>query len=249
MITTVNWIAAYNHLFPLLDRQGAPSYCSGPDFLRMCQQVDLGIPNYEQLIESRNRQRKSTSRKSFYWDVIWGMTEPQRFQLFRLFIDKLSPYAPSEVDLIRTTVFDGGYAVPIALVPADLWSSEKLNISLKEIDFAIDAQQFNRATTLAYTCLEGLYKAYVQKHVPSKADVTDLLTLCKVVKEDVSEKLRSRGAFPEQIVNAIPTLTHAVANSRNGFSESHFADDSQKWLATFSRDLINSIGRLLLHFI
>ncbi|MNN28923.1 hypothetical protein D3C81_1425060 [compost metagenome] len=85
--------------------------------------------------------------------------------------------------------------------------------------------------------------------MPSKADVTDLLTLCKVVKEDVSEKLRSRGAFPEQIVNAIPTLTHAVANSRNGFSESHFADDSQKWLATFSRDLINSIGRLLLHFI
>lgn len=56
-------------------------------------------------------------------------------------------------------------------------------------------------------------------------------------------------AFPEQIVNAIPTLTNAVANSRNGFSESHFAEDSHRWLAIFARDMTNSIGRLLLHFI
>lgn len=43
------------------------------------------------------------------------------------------------------------------MVPLDLWNSEKLNNSLKDIDRAIDSQQFNRATTLAYTCLEGLY--------------------------------------------------------------------------------------------
>ncbi|RXS79823.1 hypothetical protein [Burkholderia pseudomallei] len=69
------------------------------------------------------------------------------------------------------------------------------------------------------------------------------------MKDDLAEKLRARGPFPEQIVNAIPTLTNAVANSRNGFSESHFADDAQKWLATFARDMTNSIGCLLLHFI
>ena len=37
-------------------------------------------------------------------------------------------------------------------------------------------------------------------------------------------------------------------NSRNGFSESHFGDDSQRWLALFARDLTNSIGRLMLNF-
>jgi len=37
-------------------------------------------------------------------------------------------------------------------------------------------------------------------------------------------------------------------NSRNGFSESHFVEDSHRWLATFARDMTNSIGRPLLHF-
>ncbi len=247
--TSVNWIAAYNRLFLLFDKKDTPTYYSGPNFLRMAQQVEPGVPSYEQLIPLLQRQGKSTSRKSFYWDIIQGLPEPQRFQLFRLFIDDLEPHAKDEVDSIRTIVFGGGYAVPTTVVPLDLWNSDKLNRSLKDIDHAIDAQDYNRATTLAYTCLEGLYKAYIRKHVPARVDLSDLMQLCRVVKDDVAEKLRARGPFPEQIVNSIPTLTNAVANSRNGFSESHFADDAHKWLATFARDMTNSIGRLLLHFI
>jgi hypothetical protein len=246
---SVNWTAAYNRFFMLWDRKDSPTYLSGPSFLRFVQQVDPGAPNYEQLISIRNSQGKSTSRKSFYWDVVMGLPEPLRFQLFRLFIDAAAPYAKDEVDSIRSTLFGGGYAVPMTVVPRDLWNSEKLNNSLRDIDNAIDAQQYNRATTLSYTCLEGLYKAYVHKHVPAKSDASDLITLCRIVKDDLFAKLKVNGPFPEQIVNAIPTLTNAVANSRNGFSESHFAGDSQKWLATFARDMINSIGRLLLHFI
>jgi hypothetical protein len=245
----INWIAAYNRLFLLLDRSNTPTYYSGSSFLRMVQQIDPGSPSYEQLIPLRQSQGKSTSRKSFYWDVIQGLDEQQKLQLFRLFIDELRPHAKDEVEAIRAIVFGGGQAVPTTIVPRDLWNSEKLNSSLKDIDHAIDAQQFNRATTLAYTCLEGLYKSYLRKHVPDKADLTDLIQLCKAVKDDITEKLKAQGPFPEQIVNAIPTLTNAVANSRNGFSESHFAEDAHGWLASFARDLTNSIGRLLLHFI
>ena len=246
---TLNWIAAYNRLFILLDRKDTPTYCSGPSFLRMAQQVDPGIPSYEQLIPMLTRQGKSTSRKSFYWEIVNGLPEQHKYQLFRLFIDELEPHAKDEVESIREIVFGGGRAVPTTVVPVDLWNSEKLNNNLKDIDHAIDAHQFNRAVTLAYSCLEGLYKTYVRKHSPQSANLNDLIQLCKVVKDDITEKLRNRGAFPEQIVNSIPTLTNAVANSRNGFSESHFADDSQKWLAMFARDLTNSVGRLLLHFI
>jgi hypothetical protein len=244
----VNWIAAYNRLFILLDRKGSPTYYSGPSFLRMLQQVDPGSPSYEQLIPMRNQQGKSTSRKSFYWDTILGLPEQQRFQLFRLFIDELEPHAKDEVDAIRVIVFGGGYAVPTTVVPVDLWNSEKLNNSLKDIDYAIDAHHYNRATTLSYTCLEGLYKAYVRKHVPDQAGLTDLMPLCKVVKDDISKKLQAQSPFPVEIVNAMPTLTNAIANSRNGFSKSHFGDDSQRWLALFARDLTNSIGRLMLNF-
>lgn len=249
MNSSVNWIAAYNRLFVLLDRSNTPTYYSGPSFLRMVQQIDPGSPNYEQLMSLRQRQGKSTSRKSFYWDTILGLPEQQRFQLFRLFIDELEPHAKDEVDAIRSIVFGGGHAVPTTVVPVDLWNSEKLNNSLKDIDHAIDAHQYNRATTLSYTCLEGLYKAYIRKHVPEQAALTDLMPLCKVVKDDISKKLQTQGPFPVEIVNAMPTLTNAIANSRNGFSESHFGDDSQRWLALFARDLTNSIGRLMLNFI
>jgi hypothetical protein len=244
----MNWAAPYNRLFTLLDRQG-PTYHGGPAFIRMAQQIDQDIPNYRQLLDYRASQGQSSSRRDFYWDIFKAFNDEQKLRFFRNFIAELEPHAKEEVDGIRALVFGGGFAVPVAVVPLNLWNSEKLNNSLKDIDYAIDAQQFNRAVTLAYTCLEGLYKSYVHKHVGAKADLTDLIQLCRVVKDDIVEKLKSRGPFPVEIVNALPTLTNAVANSRNSFSESHFADDAQKWLAMFARDMTNSIGRLLLHFI
>ncbi|MCX7250791.1 MAG: hypothetical protein NTX37_04680 [Burkholderiales bacterium] len=119
---------------------------------------------------------------------------------------------------------------------------------MSAIDDAIAVKDFNRATTLSYTCLEGLYKTYVRKHVPDQAGLTDLLPLCRVVKDDISKKLGAQGPFPVEIVNVMSTLTNAIANSRNSFSESYFAGDSEKWLALFARDLTNSIGRFLLNF-
>ncbi len=244
----LNWAAPYNRLFSLLDRQG-PTYHGGSTFIRMAQQIDQDIPNYRQLLDQRASQGKSSSRRDYYWEIFEAFNDEQKLRFFRIFIAELEPHAKEEVDDIRALVFGGGFAVPLAVVPLDLWNSEKLNNGLKDIDHAIDAQQFNRAVTLTYTCLEGLYKSYVRKHVVAKADLTDLIQLCRVVKDDIAEKLKARGPFPVEIVNAIPTLTNAVANSRNSFSESHFADDAQKWLAMFARDMTNSIGRLLLHFI
>jgi hypothetical protein len=45
--SAVNWIAAYNRLFALLDKRGEVTYHSGPAFLRMAQHVDIGVPSYE----------------------------------------------------------------------------------------------------------------------------------------------------------------------------------------------------------
>lgn len=244
-----NWIAVYNRFFTIIDRSGTPTYLSGSSFLRIAQQVDDAIPSYLHFIELRNKSGKSTSRKDFYWDVIHAFSEEKKYLFYRVIIDTFESCAKEEMNSLREIVFGGGQAVPTTVVPAKLWSSEKLNLSLKDIDKAIDAQQFNRAVTLAYTCLEGLYKAYVKAHIQQSADVSDLIQLSKLVKDDIFEKLRMTGAFPEQIVNSIPTITHAVANSRNGFSEAHFNEDANKWLALFARDLTNSIGRLLLHFV
>ncbi|WP_083657824.1 hypothetical protein [Herbaspirillum camelliae] len=248
MNASVNWIAAYNYLFLAFNSENQALYVGGSTFCRMLQQVDPGSPSYQQLIALRQQQGKSTSRKDFYWDLIQNLPEEQRFRLYRVFVDHVEPHDKAAADNVRNIVFGGGQAVPVTVVPVDLWNSEKLNKSLKDIDQAIDAHHYNRATTLSYTCLEGLYKAYVRKHVPAQAALTDLMPLCKMVKDDISKKLQAQGPFPVEIVNAMPTLTNAIANSRNGFSESHFGDDSQRWLALFARDLTNSIGRLMLNF-
>ena len=245
---SVNWITAYNRLFKIINTDGE-YYYSGSAFIQMAQQVDDSVPNYNQFIQQRNQQGKSTSRKDFYWDIINGLEEPQKYQLFRLFIEALEPFVKGEIEGVRSVVFGGGAAVPTTIIPQNLWSSEKLNTSLKDIDKAIDAQQFNRAVTLAYTCLEGLYKAYVRENMPDQAKVTSLIPLSKLVKNDISAKLKAKGNFPEEIVNTLPTLTNGIANSRNSFSESHFDEDANKWLAMYARDLTNSIGRLLLHFV
>ncbi len=247
-MSSVNWIAAFNYLFAALNSEDKALYVGGSTFCRMVQQVDPGSPSYQQLLQLRQSQGKSSSRKDFYWDLIQAQPEPQRFSLYRVFVDHVEPHDKAQADKIRDIVFGGGRAVPTTVVPVDLWNSEKLNNSLNDIDHAIDAHQYNRATTLSYTCLEGLYKTYVRKHVPELVGLTDLMPLCKVVKDDISRKLQAQGPFPLEIVNAMPTLTNAIANSRNGFSESHFGDDSQRWLALFARDLTNSVGRLMLNF-
>ena len=245
---SINWISAFNRLFPVLDR-GGETYYSGPNFIKMTQQVTYDIPDYQTYIDIRNKQGKSTTRRHFYWDIIESLTEDQKYDLFRLFIESLEPHAREEMNDLKEFVFGGGSPVPKANIPTDFSSSEKLTKSLAEIDKAIDSGQHNRAVTLTYSCLEGLYKAYLTKNMPESKPPNDLLAMAKLVKNDVLGKVRGSGQAPEQIINSIPTITNAIANSRNGFSESHFDQDAQNWLSVYARDLTNSIGRLLLHFV
>lgn len=247
--SSVNWTIAFNRLFAAINVENTPAYCGGSEFLNVVRKVNPDCYTYSQLMEERKRLRLSQSRRDYYFDVIKALNEQQRFGLYRLFIDGLDSMNKEAADSVRDAVFGGGRAVPVTIIPFDLWNSEKLNNSLDSIDHAIAVEDFNRATTLTYTCLEGLYKAYVRKHLPAQEGLTDLMQLCKVVKDDICQKLSVQGPFPMEIVNAMSTLTKAIANSRNGFSESHFADDSQRWLALFARDLTNSLGRLMLNFI
>lgn len=121
-----NWTAPYNLLFKLLDRQGEPTYHGGPAFIHMAQQVGQDIPNYRQLLDERARQGKSSSRRDFYLDIFKAFSDGQKFQFFRLLITELEPHVKGEVDGIRAMVFGGGLVVPVAVVPLDLWNSEKL---------------------------------------------------------------------------------------------------------------------------
>jgi len=245
----MNWLAAFSRLFLLLDKKDTPAYHSGGDFIKVIQQFDKGQPSYSLYIKERNKRSLSTTRKDFYWDIINGLVEPVRFEIFRTFIDIISPHFPTETDELKSYIFSAGNPVPQIVIPQDNWNSEKLNTSIRKIDNAIDQSNYNHSMTLSYTCLEGLYKAYVHKHMPQNSQLSELIPLSKAVRDDITAKLSAIGPFPNTMVISISTLTSAIANSRNGFSDSHFDNESHKWLATYSRDLVNSIGRLVLHFL
>ena len=245
----MQWISAYSHLFNILNKTETPAYHSGSEFIKVVQNFDHGLPDYSLYIEERKRLAKSTSRKDFYWDILKNLEEPIRFEVFRAFIDIVEPHFPNEAKDLRAYLFGNGQPVPKAKIPSQQWSSDKLNSMLSKIDNAVDTSNYDYAMTLAYTCLEGLYKSYIRKHVPTSIKVTDLIPLSKIVRDDIDSKLSANGSYPAQMVTSISTLTSAIANSRNSFSDSHFDKDANKWLAIYSRDLVNSIGRLLLHFL
>lgn len=245
----MQWISAYSRLFSILDKSGTPAYHSGSAFIKVVQQFDRGLPGYSLYIEERNRLNQSTTRRDFYWDILQALDESVRFEVFRAFIDIVEPHFPDEAQDLRSYMFGHGNPVPQATIPTHQWSSDKLNSTLSKIDNAIDVSNYNNAMTLAYTCLEGLYKYYIHKHVPANSNVTDLIPLSKLVRDDINSKLLAVGNYPTQMVTSISTLTSAIANSRNSFSDSHFDNDANKWLAIYTRDLVNSIGRLLLHFL
>lgn len=245
----MQWISAYSRLFNILNRTETPAYHSGSEFIKVVQSFDRGLPDYSLYIEERKSLNKSTSRKDYYWDILKELEEPVRFQVFRAFIDIVEPYFPNEAQDLRAYLFGNGQPVPKAKIPNQQWSSDKLNLMLSKIDNAVDTSNYDYAMTLSYTCLEGLYKSYIRKHVPTSIDVTDLIPLSKIVRDDINSKLSNKGNYPVQMVTSISTLTSAIANSRNSFSDSHFDKEANKWLATYSRDLVNSIGRLLLHFL
>lgn len=141
-------------------------------------------------------------------------------------------------------------AVPKLEIPNIIDNSDKLEECLRKMDESIRNEEFNLTLTYAYSSLEGIFKTYIFLKVPSQKDETELSKISKIVREDLKVHfLETDKKFPEPMLNLIGTITNAISNARNNFSESHFDKDSDKWLAEFTRDCVNSIGRLILKFV
>jgi hypothetical protein len=140
--------------------------------------------------------------------------------------------------------------VPVSVMPEGLWNAAKLETSLTKMDEAIKTGDYNLTLTYAYSCLEGLFKAFIQTKIPSKITVDKLNQQAAIVRDYLKAELDSKGnSYPEGMLNLIPTITNSISNARNGYSASHFDNNADQWLAEFSRDCVNSIARLILKFI
>jgi len=242
----VNWARVFNRLWEIINppEQTAPAYFSGGRFIGAVREIDPYFPDYNQYIDQRRASGKSTSRKDYFYDILINLPEDDRFSLVTRVLDAVQQHTPNKVAEIRNEL-GGIAAVPPARINEDAWSSERLNRYLQDIDSRIANASYDSALTLTYTCLEGFLKAFLRGYVPESEIPKELLELAKAVRMHLR---RSIEQYPDEALAMVTHIAHMIDRSRNKFSESHFDQQADRWLAVFARDLVNSEIRLLLHF-
>jgi len=154
----IKWTAVFNRLMKLMDIPGS-SYFSGSRFINTIQEFDDNLSNYSDYIAERGAQGKSTTRRYFFKDILMDLDEGARVRAVGAVLDQLELVdgCAEEVSQVRK-LLGGSTLAPTATIPAEAWNAERLNEYLRQIDGAIAAAEYERAVTLAYTCLEGFLR-------------------------------------------------------------------------------------------
>lgn len=239
----MEWVRIWNRLFDLINRPGE-MYYSGSRFIAKVREVDPYFLTYKQYIEARQQAGEPTSRKDYFFDILPNLDKARRTRVMSSIIDDLAEHEPETAAEIRG-VMGGVAGAPTAVVPADAWGAERLNLFLEEMDAAITGGQYERAVSLGYTCLEGFYRAFVERHAAGGVPATEIIALSRWIRDHLRTTI---GDYPDEVLNLINHTSHAVDRARNRFSEAHFGGDAARWLATYVRDIVNIQIRLLLHF-
>lgn len=165
----MNWVVIFNRLFELIDMDGTPNYFSGPRFMRKVREVDPYAPTYQQVIDQRRTDQKSTTRRDYFYDILLSFPEGTRLALVNSILQDLDETAIEKAGELRA-ILGGAVPGPVAVVPNHGWNADRLNQYLRDIDHGIATAEYERAVTLAYTCLEGFYKAFVAQCIPEHSN-------------------------------------------------------------------------------
>jgi len=235
----------YNRLFKLIDSTNTIWYYSGPRFVQKVQEVREDFPNYPELVEQLRSREQSTTRRYYFKSVLMDLNEDERRSLVLNILDDLEANGHPHCKDIRGLVA-GTANAPAAKIPANTWNADRLSNFLRDMDFELEVRNPDRVLTLSYTCMEGFFKAYVRKHVPAEIAENEITALARIVKDDLKAKNRE---YPGEGLKLITQAANAINRVRDRFSESHFGDEADFWVAMYIRDLVNTHIRLLLHFL
>ena len=247
----MNWIIIFNRLFEIINDRGNDAYYGGTRFLNAIRDVNYTTPTYHNYIEQRSEEEKSTSRRDYYYDLLMEQAENERIQIVNNILDSVEHIETERVNTLRAIVNPAQEVVgPQAVIPADLWNAERLTEYLENLDTSINEENYEYTLTLAYTCLEGFYKSFIREKIPAQVHLDDLTQMAVQIRNYIRGQLDANGIeYPEQTVTLISTVTNAICNARNNFSDSHNGNRAEKWLAIYLRDNVNAIVKMILNFI
>ena len=239
----MNWIEIFNRLFEIINEEG-PNYFSGGRFISVVKEFEPYFPEYTQYIDQRRQENKSTSRKDYYRDIFLSFEEEQRIGFLKRMLQETQTHNPTKAAELHS-ILAGQSVAPTVNIPQHVWSADRLNRYLEEIDASITKGNHPRAISLSYTCLEGFFKAFIERNIPDRKGLSELIAMAREIQRYLRDTIP---AYPDEALKLLNHIAHAVDKTRNGFSESHFGDEAEKWLSTFIRDCTNSAIRLLLSF-
>jgi hypothetical protein len=245
----INWVATFNRLFEIINTPG-DSYYGGTRFLDAIREVNYNVPSYKVYIDQKRKKEKSTARRDYYYDLLMEQPDNDRIKIVSNILNSVEHLAPEKVSNIRQLIGEPSHIQgPQAIVPQNLWNAERLNEYLERLDTSIDEGNYEYTLTLAYTCLEGFYKAFIREKIPTQANLNELNPMSVQIRNYIKAQLDANGIiYPEQTLILISTVTNAIANARNNFSDSHSGNRAEKWVAVYLRDNVNSIVKLILNF-
>jgi hypothetical protein len=238
----MNWTEVYNKLFEIIN--SGDNYFSGPRYLDLVREFRPDFPDYYSYIDQLRAEYKNTSRKDYFREVFLSFDELRRAEFTRRILRETEGSAPHKSHELLS-MLGGEAAAPRAAVPDHIWNADRLNRTLEDIDSCITAGRHERAITLSYTCLEGFFRAFIDNRIPDKKEVRELVSMSREIQRYLKSNIP---AYPDEALKLINHIAHTVDRTRNGFSESHFGNEAEKWLSTFVRDCVNSSIRLLLSF-
>lgn len=218
-------------------------YFSGPRFINKVREIDTSHPDYSQYLSRMADQGLRKSRRTYFLDILQSYDSPVQVRIINSILNDIEARNADTVRLIRGLMI-GENNVPIADV-GESWNSDRLTNYLQEIDSSIAETNYERAITLGYTCLEGFYRGFIRKNIPDQNSIIEIVRMGRLIRDYLRETIDN---YPDEALTMINHITHTVDRSRNEFSESHFGEETQRWLATLIRDLVNSQIRMLLYF-
>jgi len=155
------WIEIYNRLFEAINNQGNQStYISGPRFINILKEFSPYHPDYNQYLELRYQQGKSTSRKIFYYDILLEQTDAIKIKFVNRILSIIQPFDPIRANAVKT-LLDGGKLINPITTRGD--NTQKVFISYSWDDEEHQKWVFNLAEKLKAKNIEVIFDRYALK--------------------------------------------------------------------------------------
>jgi hypothetical protein len=143
-----DWIAAYRRLYKYLDGY------TGSQFIKTVQQVDPDLLDYNDFIEKRRQDEKSTTKKDYFKDILLSYPEDIKHHLFEIFLKPIEETNADEVKDIRTLLNGGKVDIRKAIFAKAVASKEidesLITNTLKGLEAYPDAHKLYKKALTAF---------------------------------------------------------------------------------------------------